>query len=554
MKPILPFISVKRSLLLIAAIFIFMMSCNDLQDDLDFSKLVTPGWNPEYAIPLVNSEYAVTDFFSDENQEFISFDEDGLISLIYHSSTQSSSQAQDFFFLDDRFFNHVFPLFVFPSSTADTITGEFSYSFYSQTNNQRIDTVIFKDGAYSFRGKTNLNRENAELKLTIPEIIHRQTNQPLGLAFNLSNPGGQQEWVNFETSVNLAGYKLIINPELSGGANRIRVLSQLILQPDANPNLSPYELEISGDMLNMKYSDFYGYMGYYDFQFIDTVKIDVFRKSIGGSVGVGPQALTFIVETFNEVGVPISFAAQTLQAYSPFMPPYYEDIYLFGPGIPNEFDILSPTPQQLGQSVPTVLDFGQTNFPEVFLSLAPREFYYDFTALLNPGGDSTAQNVVQDTSKLKFKTSLEFKLFVEIEKLVIQDTIDFNLSASTIDEIDYLTCRINTENGFPFDASVQIYFTDVDYNVLDSLIYDDDSRIIAGGEVGLPPMLRVTKPSTKMTDITMTNDRLRKIITAEKLLIRAGLSTTNNNLAKVYSDYSLRVKVGAKTGINLETN
>ncbi len=536
----------------LTALVVYMSSCSKLQDNFDFDKLVIPDWNPEYAVPMVNSSYSINDFFNEASQEFINVEESGLISVIYTSKRKASSKAEDFFFLDNRYFAHEFDLFLFGSGVADTLEGQFSYTFYSQANNQRIDSVFFKGGTYSFSGKTNLNKENAQLSLTIPEIINIQSGAPLKLVFSLNNPGGLQEWVEFEIVTDLDGYKLVIDPEVSGGRNIINVFSELIIGADQNPNQSPYQMEISGNMLNMKYSDFYGYMGMDSFKFVDTIDIKIFNNSIGGTVEIGPGALMFVAETDNAIGVPIKFKAETLQAFSSYTAPFYQDVFLFGEGTENEFDILSPTPEQIGQSINTKIDFGQTNFPEVFLNLAPRQFYYDFDVILNAEDDTTAQNVLQDTSRLYFETALQFQLFTAIEMLTLQDTLNFSMADASVDEIDYMMMRINTENGFPLNAFVQIYFADEQYNVLDSLIYDNDTRIIVGGEVGSPPQLRVTKPSSKTIDITIDNQRLETILGAKKILLNAGLSTTNGYLAKIYDDYKLDIKIGFITGLNVK--
>lgn len=543
-----------KHLPLLLIVMAVLQACSKFEEDFDFDKLVTPGWNPEFAIPLVNAEYAISDFFNESNQEFIQVDEDGFISLVYSSNQLSSARAEDFFFLEDRYFSHDFELFLLQSGTSDTLTGEFSYSFYSQANNQRIDTVIFKGGSYTFRGKTNLNKDNASLKLTIPEIINRQTGELLMLDISLNNPGGVNEWVNFEVVTSLDGYKLVINPNISGGLNLINVLSQLITGADQNPNLSPYSMEISGDMSGMEYSDFFGYMGTDSLNFVDSINIAVFNNSVGGAVEVGPGALKFITETYNAIGVPVAFRAKSIQVHSPFVAPYFQDIFLFGEGSPNEFTIQSPTPQQIGQSIYTRLDFSQTNFPEAFLNIAPNMFYYDFDVIMNDDGDSTVQNVLQDTSRIQFQSELEFKLFLAIDHLTIVDTLDFDLEANSVEEMDYLLCRVNAVNGFPLDATIQLYFTDANDQVLDSLIYDEDARLLVGGQVGLPPKLKVVKPSSKTTDIMITNQRLETITSAKKMIVKAGLATTNNQMTKIYDDYNLQIKIGAKTGLNISTN
>lgn len=53
----------KRSFLLLFTFAILLFSCSKIMDDLDFNKFAQIDWSPEYAIPLVYSEFAIKDFF-----------------------------------------------------------------------------------------------------------------------------------------------------------------------------------------------------------------------------------------------------------------------------------------------------------------------------------------------------------------------------------------------------------------------------------------------------------------------------------------------------------
>lgn len=538
--------------MLVLAIGLF--SCNKLKDDLDVSNFVLSDWNPEYAIPLVNSSFVFSDFITEESRKFIKVDQNGLVSLYYYSNWQKSPPAEDFIFIDDVYYQHEFPVVLFPGGTSDTLNVEFTYQFAGLDNARRYDSIWFKSGTWSFRGKTNLNKDLAKLKITIPQIKSKLSSAPLQFEVLLNNPGGQQQWVEFETSINLAEYKLLFPLNLPGQKNLIKVYAQLVIFPDQNPDLSPYTFEVNGEMTGMKYNKLIGYLGNFQHQFIDSLDLRIARKFSGGSVQVGPGALTFLVEARNSIGVPIKFTANELRAFSPHTPPYYLNVYLFGEGNPNEFVILSPSVSQLGQSVTTNLDFSNTNLPEVFLNLAPRSIRWDFHAILNAGGDSTMQNATLDTSRIYFKSALEMKLFFAIEQLFIKDTFDFNYQSSNPEQFDYLIMRLNFENGFPLEAGLQAYFTDNQFNVIDSLIYSADDRIIAGGIIGLPPQLRVVKPAIKITDFRIDKQRSEKITRASKMILKAWLATTNGNLAKIYDDYKLKVKLGVRAGFNFQTN
>lgn len=114
---------------------------------------------------MVYSEFAIKDFFSEENQKFIKTDDNGLISLVYQSKNLSSDRAEGYFFLDDRHFEHTFPLLIFPSVNPDTIIMEFSFTFYSSSESKRIDSVFFKAGAFF-----HIRKNKSEQRKSIHEV------------------------------------------------------------------------------------------------------------------------------------------------------------------------------------------------------------------------------------------------------------------------------------------------------------------------------------------------------------------------------------------------
>ncbi len=543
----------KRIFMLLAAAVLMsqmIISCSKFADDLDFDKLITPGWNAEFAVPLVNTTYRIMDFFNEENQEFIQIDADGLISLVYSSKEIFSAKAEDFIKLPDQSVGFSLPL-IFPlRGEIDTIFYNFDYIFVGESDDQRIDSIFLKGGSLRVSGNTNLNRNKSDLVIILPEFLHKTNGQQLQFDISLDNPEGQLNSVFFDSQVDLSEYKLTINPDGSGLRNEINFLSKIIVYHDDNPIIIPYEFNVDISFTSLEFQELYGYLGKYSLEFADSVKINIYQNAIGGGVQFGSDALNFIITTRNSIGVPIAFESEEFYVYSPHNPPYFGNLHLFGEGTENRFDILSPDFTEIGQSVETILNFSQTNFPEVFLSMAPKFFYFDFDATLNILGDTTAQNFIQDTSRISFGTSLAFQMYTAIDLLSFQDTIDFKIDSS-IDDIDYLLFRITAENGFPLSALIQLYFADSQYNVIDSLIYDNDTRIIAGAQVGLPPKLRVTKPTLQTTDIRIDTEWLGRVTKANFLLIRAGLKTTDGNMAKIYDDYGLNLKIGINAGLNI---
>lgn len=545
--------SVFLGLIMLFVLGHFMVSCSKYKDDLDFDKLVLPGWNPEFAVPLVNTTYSLADILGDENIEFVEIDEDGLVSLVYSSKEIFSARAEEFITLPDQGANLTIPLIFSNTGEIDTIPNDYAYIFLGESSDQRIDSIFLKAGQLRISGDTDLNKNKSDLIVTLPEMINRQTGLPLVFEIPLDNPDGQQSLVSFDQVAELSDYTLKINPEGDGINNEINFLSQIIIHPDDNPHLSPYQITVDISFSNMEFQQFFGYLGNYSLEFADSIKIQIFENSLGGGVSFGQDALSFFINITNSIGVPVTFEAEEFFLYSPFSEPNIQDVFLFGQGIENKFEILSPDFNQVGQSVETNLNFSETNFPEVFLSMAPRLMSFDFDATFNVLADTTLSNFIQDTSRISFGTALAFQMYTAIDLLSFQDTLNLNLDTSA-DEIDYLLFRINTENGFPLSALLQIYFADANYNIVDSLIYDADTRLIRGAEVGLPPKFRVVKPAVSTTDINIDREWLDNVLKAEHMFLRAGLKTTEGNLAKIYSDYELKFQLGIKTGLNISSD
>jgi hypothetical protein len=145
---------------------------------------------------------------------------------------------------------------------------------------------------------------------------------------------------------------------------------------------------------------------------------------------------------------------------------------------------------------------------------------------------------------------LEVKLFASISDFVVEDTLDVDLDQDA-DNIDNLLIRLNAINRFPINADIQVYFTDGEYQVLDSLIDTHDERILVGAPVSGPPEYRVSDSAFSTYDFNLSKTKINNILKAEKLLLRAALSTTDGQLSIIYDDYSISIKIGVIAGINI---
>ena len=132
----------------------------------------------------------------------------------------------------------------------------------------------------------------------------------------------------------------------------------------------------------------------------------------------------------------------------------------------------------------------------------------------------------------------------------LQDTFAFNFGQN-IDYIDWVKFKINTDNGFPVDAFIQIYFVDANNVKVDS-IFTPIQQVVQSGVVGPAPDYIVISPTHKYTETTIYKDRIAKMLNVKKIFVYSKLATIGNGAetVKFYSFYNINVKLGAQTQIN----
>jgi len=536
---------------LLMLLFSLIFSCNKLKDDFDFSKLAKPEWNPEFAFPLVNSTFGIGDIFGDSTLVFIKTNPDNSLSLVYSAKEIISEDAEKIMKIPDQGFdfNQEIPIEILPPP-GSSVTQDFDFNFQliTDTSGQRLDEVHMKNGTFQLSGKTDLNRDQASLVMTFHQLVHITSHEPLTLNSSLNNPN-QDPWVTFNHLVNLEEYLLDFSGDTT--SNEITVGAEFTIYGDENSNLTPYAFDFSIEINDLEFSKLFGYLGNYKMHFKDSININFFEKTTFGGIEVGPGAVDIYITTKNSFGTPITIVADELYVTSG-KNSQQVDIFLKGPGEPNIFDIDSPTIGQIGETVITNNDFSENNLGEAF-NISPEMFYYDLGAITNYEGDSLDLNFVLDSSRMAVDVEIEFKLFTAIHQFVVEDTLKFDFNQNP-DELDYVTFRINTYNGFPLEVDMQLIFTDADFNPLDSLITEGDHRILAAAPVSGPPEYKVTEPAHKLTDITVTSDRLGNIVDAKKMILRASLSTTNSDLVRIYKDYNMQIKIGTLAGVKINDN
>jgi len=477
------------------------------------SKLgnVTLGeYSPDIAFPLVNASVKAGDLLeSFADGTIIEEGSDGSLTFVYSS---------DGFGLKSKEVANLIPDFGFPM--VDSVMK----IPYNLPNNTFVNFVEVKSG-YIKIGALNNQGEPITFSLTIVDLSFNGT--PFNFSTTIGYPGGILD------SVSVPGYVLTPN------ADSLEFYYQARLVSDN----SPVELSNVGvEFKRMRYSYAEGYLGNGNIPIPrDTIEIDLFDQ-FSGNVFFEEPSITVTVS--NSFGFEMKGKFNVLNAHlidGTVLP-------LTNSVLNNGFLVDYPTFAEVGQTKQTVFIVDYTNSNINSIIGQPIDFFdYKLNAQANP--NSTNQiGFVTDSSEVTLDILVELPIYGTAEQFTISDTLAIGLQL--YEKMDYANLKIITDNGFPVDASTQIYFLDNNYDVLDSLSSGPNESFMAAAPVDASGL--VTDVNRKITEFEISEEKFSLLKQSGKhIRLKTTFSTTNNGQqsVRIYSDYELGVKIGIVAGI-----
>jgi len=513
---------------------------------LDFDNIKGQNWSSEWALPLINSSLDLNDLIKDTTG-IINEDEDGLITLVYESEDFFELDIQELTGISDQE-SDVEVNFDLPQIPPD-FSGEFplvfALPFELDQDGQRIDSALIKTGTYHLKVRTDLNKDDANAFFTIPNMISSETNDPLQFNININYQPSQNE-VFKDTIIDLAGYTMTLD-QTSSGSNEIYIHSVVSFNGDNNPDHSPYFMELENDFSGFEFYNFFGYAGSQTFETVDSLNLNIFNINEDGYFSFGPGSVNLIIDLYNSFGIPADLEFTKFRAYHGGSNPDSLDVYLFGEGNPSIIELNYPDISEVGQVAITEVETVNSNIHEA-LNISPDKILIELEGHVNPEDNPDEENFILDTSFLKADISLQLELFGSVNGFSVADTVDFEIN--NVDEIDYIEFAVDISNGFPIGAEVQLYFVDSVYNQLHALLPPDEMLMVAAS-VGSAPDYKVLSPADKLTYISLNKEELELITYAQEIIINATFSTQEGELVKIYSDYNIDFKMGAKFGLSI---
>jgi hypothetical protein len=514
-------------------------------------------YDASFAAPAVWGDVAFSDVIQmyDSTGLLIENDE-GYVSLQYKTNVTSDT-VQAIIYLEDQQTSGTItsPVFNFAGfdSFGDTLshltTTDMVFTMFNPE--AEIDSILLKAGILNIATNSTYGH-SARLYITFPTVT--KNGVPFTEVFTYVTGGGSAVSLNN----NFADYKIDLT-QTATNFNEIPVEIRLTLYYSGAGVPNTGTLNYDADITGMQYKMMHGYFGLNTLFFeSDTIDINLFKNEewdIERYMFVDPKFKIYYKNTY---GIPSQFYFTHLKANSALDDLDY-DILDYGVGLPigesNPFDVSYALVAGDVMEDSLKLNSGNSNIADV-INKRPKWIQFKAKATTNPAGNNH-NNFVTDESRIEVEVVMELPLWGYVYNFNSRDTADVDLTDlfNDYNPLKRALVRIDIQNGFPVEAYGQVYFVDENYQILDSVFYTYEERILAAAEVDANG--RVLDYSRKVTKIEYDQDRLDKLRTCKYVVYGGQANSTAsqaNEVVKIYKDYRIKFDIGFEVDLEVGGN
>ncbi len=294
-----------------------------------------------------------------------------------------------------------------------------------------------------------------------------------------------------------------------------------------------------------------GYLGQHTYNIgPDKTSFDLFKRIYGGSFSLDQVSLDFVVTNF--MGAEGSLTVNMLEATNksgnvlPLNAPFI--------GQPVNLVRAFENPNMAGISR-LHLDDQNSNIKDLIEHM-PDWLTYQIDLDINPQGNAfNYQDFAHYGKVLEAAMEMDIPIEVQASSLLFADTANFSLDVNNLNRIKSGTFSLVTQNGFPLSASVQVYFLDEAYSVIDSLF--DQEAVIHSAELD-PATCNSMSSVEDILKVSFDRDRLNRLKEARKSVVMVRFSTPSQSPCsgpvKFYSDYLLHYNLSVRLQVTLDEN
>ena len=534
--------STARTLGLLGLCFPTLVGC--LPED-DLSDLTIEAPSPSISLPLLNTNLSVTDIITVKEGGRLTENEDHTYSVLYNSERKSDPVGDFFPKIPAQSYEKGFSLGInSPAFQLKSPAQKFQGDMSLDLAELNIFALESKQGFLDLT-LTSDYQHDLEVQITFSNIRLKEDGSPFVWTPNVING-----WSNRVSTVrkNLSDYRI----ELVDG--KVSYELEVTIDGSGKPISEDEVLTLGINMGDIEFAYLAGSFTEIDVPLpADTLDIPVLASAVNGTVSLNP---TIRMDFSSSFGVPVASdfssvfikqkSGKRVQLQDEGDQTFFSGNYEF-PYVTQRNDS-SATAQQL-------ISRSTSNIEEAFAEL-PYGLLYDLGFTLNSAQEDTS--FITDRSQIAAKVAVELPLEGSFD-LVLQDSIPVDFQA--LEDVEELRLLIKTENSFPIQARLQVYFLDENgQRILNAdgqpiSLFGDEDEFLKAAEL-LDSTTGKTRPAAIDLPLVATigYDDFQQVREATHLLVRTDLESISDeaNQIKLYSFYNIRFSLATQIKTSLK--
>ncbi|MDB4534250.1 hypothetical protein N9242_05200 [Vicingaceae bacterium] len=528
--------NLKRIIVFCVLVFAFS-SCRK-----DFER---PEWDVDVLAPLIKTTLNLEDLLPDS---IVQTDSDTSIKLVYQTHLFDINM-DSIFKIPDTTITEVYS-FPFSSNSSP------GASFYSSneerelsiSNGVELNYALIESGFIEIEIFSEI-RENMIMTYTIPSATKNGDTleiKELIPAGTISQDG------YFISTIDLSGYEL----ELTGssGSEVNTFITRAVGTVDTNATgpvtiFTGTKITYKNKLIDVIPSFVRGYFGNQQIHFgPETTNTTAFSMISGGTLDLNEVDVN--LEFRNGFGVDAQLVLNQLSTTNTNNV-ISNTLSHTGVGTPlniNRAQLINSIPEVNYTSYKLDMNTSNSNIDQL-IEIFPNELTYDMNLIVNPLGNISGGNdFVYKKHSLETSLNIEFSLSMIANDLTLQDTVDFSLSndGETQNIIDG-TLFLYANNGYPFDAAIQMSLYDENMSFLQELAVNNQIE-----SAPLGANLRVINKKESVLSIPLDVNSIANLYEAKHIVINVAFTTiAQPQFVKIYEAYGIDIKMVGDFSYNL---
>ena len=282
-----------------------------------------------------------------------------------------------------------------------------------------------------------------------------------------------------------------------------------------------------------------------------TTPTNAFSRISAGTLDL--ETIDFDLEIKNGIGVDLQMVLNQL-ATSNSVTMESNSLSHSSIGTPLDLDralLTGGIPEVTYSSYPIAINTTNSNIDQL-IEIFPNELIVDLDLLINPMGNTSGGNdFFYKKHSIETKLNVEFPLSLIANNLTLEETINFNFTKEESNQdINEGTLFLYANNGFPFNANIQLLLYDANNNLIQNLPIENEIEAAS-----VNSSLRVANKKESIVTVPLSSFEISNLYLTKSMVLKIAFTTTAQpQFLKIYEEYELDIKIVGDFSYNINLN